>query len=97
MADTLAGHARPRSAGFADLRRAAEGLLPLIEAEADAAEAQSRQSDRVVKALREAGLYSMLLPRALGGGELPFVEAMEIMPAYPGRMPPPAGAAWSRG
>jgi len=79
MADTLASPARTRSAGFSDLWRAAEALLPLIGAEADAAEAQSHQSDRVVAALREAGLYSMLLPRALGGGELPFAEAMEII------------------
>lgn len=79
MADTLDSRDKSRAGAFADLRRAAEGLVPLIEAEADAAEAQSHQSDRVVKALREAGLYSMLLPRALGGGELPFTEAMEII------------------
>lgn len=79
MAETLARQERSRSAGYAELRRVAEELLPLIEAEADAAEAQSHQSDRVVAALRRAGLYSMLLPRALCGGELPFAEAMEII------------------
>jgi alkylation response protein AidB-like acyl-CoA dehydrogenase len=79
MADTLGISGRPRSAGFAGLRQSAEELLPLIEAEADGAESQSHQSDRVVAALRQSGIYAMLLPRALGGGELPFVEAMEII------------------
>jgi alkylation response protein AidB-like acyl-CoA dehydrogenase len=79
MADTLGGSARPRSAAYIELRRRAEELVPLIEAEADAAEGQSHQSDKVVAALRQAGLYSMLLPRALGGGELPFAEAMDII------------------
>ena len=59
--------------------RAAEGLVPLIEAEAEAAERQSHLSDRVVDALRRAGLYAMLLPKSLGGGELPFPDAMEVV------------------
>jgi alkylation response protein AidB-like acyl-CoA dehydrogenase len=79
MADALGGTARPRSAAYIELRRRAEELLPLIEMEAEAAEGQSHQSDKVVAVLRQAGLYSMLLPRALGGGELPFTEAMEII------------------
>jgi alkylation response protein AidB-like acyl-CoA dehydrogenase len=33
----------------------------------------------VVAELRKAGLYSMLLPRDLGGGEIDFVEAMRIV------------------
>lgn len=68
-----------RSAGFAALWHAAERLVPLIEAEAEAAEGLYRQSDRVVAELRGAGLYAMLLPRALGGAELPFAEAMAIV------------------
>ncbi len=79
MADTIGVSGRPRSAAFADLRRSVEELLPLVEAEADAAERQSHQSDRVVAALRKSGIYAMLLPRVLGGSELPFVEAMEII------------------
>ncbi|MGH6989127.1 MAG: acyl-CoA dehydrogenase family protein [Stellaceae bacterium] len=64
---------------IAALREAAEGLIPLIEAEADAAEKAQHQSDKVIAELRKAGLYSMLLPRDLGGGEVPFVEAMRII------------------
>jgi indole-3-acetate monooxygenase len=70
---------RQHSADFARLMASAEELLPMIEAEADTAERQSHQSDRVVAALRRSGVYAMLLPKALGGGELPFIEAMEII------------------
>jgi indole-3-acetate monooxygenase len=67
------------SATFASYRKAVEELLPLIEAEADAAELQSHQSDRVISELRKSGIYSMLLPAELGGAELPFVEAMQLV------------------
>ena len=79
MADTLSASVRARSATFLAHRRAIEELLPLIEAEAEAAERQSHQSDRVVGALRKSGIYAMLLPKELGGGELSFTEAMEII------------------
>ena len=79
MVGTVSSNIRPRSAAFADYWRSVEEVLPLIEAEADAAERQSHQSDRVVAALRQSGVYAMLLPKALGGGELPFIEAMEII------------------
>jgi alkylation response protein AidB-like acyl-CoA dehydrogenase len=64
---------------FAAKRDAAEKLIPLIEAEAEESERAQHQSDKVVAALRQSGLYSMLLPRALGGGELDFVDAMRIV------------------
>jgi alkylation response protein AidB-like acyl-CoA dehydrogenase len=58
---------------------AAEDLVPLIEEDAVEAERIFRQTDRVVTALRRTGIYAMLLPRALGGAELAFVEAMRIV------------------
>jgi len=79
MAGAIDEHYRPRAAAFATYRQAVEELLPLIEAEADLAERQSHQSDRVVGALRRSGIYAMLLPKALGGGELPFPDAMRII------------------
>src|SRR6185437_1954516 len=42
-------------------------------------EKAQHQSDAVIAELRRAGLYSMLLPRELGGGELDFVDAMRIV------------------
>ncbi len=79
MEGTPAGSGRPRSAVLAEHLQTVERLLPLIEAEADAAESQSHQSDRVIAELRRSGIYAMLLPQALGGGELPFVDAMRIV------------------
>jgi alkylation response protein AidB-like acyl-CoA dehydrogenase len=67
------------NATFADLHRAAEDLVPLIEQEAAEAETLTHQSDRVAAAMRRSGLWSMLLPKALGGAELSFVEAMRIV------------------
>ena len=65
---------------FARLRQAAEDLLPLVQADAAEAETLTHQTDRVAAAeLRGAALWSMLLPEALGGAELPFVEAMQIV------------------
>jgi alkylation response protein AidB-like acyl-CoA dehydrogenase len=64
---------------FAAKRDAAEKLIPAIEAAAEESEKTQHQSYKVVGALRQAGLYSMLLPRALGGGEMDFVDAMRIV------------------
>jgi alkylation response protein AidB-like acyl-CoA dehydrogenase len=67
------------AATFPRLKQAAEDLLPLIQADAAEAETLTHQTDRVAAELRGAGLWSMLLPEALGGAELPFVEAMQIV------------------
>ena len=64
---------------FSKLKRAAEDLLPLIQADAAEAEILTHQSDRVAAEMRRSGLWSMLLPAALGGAELSFVEAMQIV------------------
>jgi alkylation response protein AidB-like acyl-CoA dehydrogenase len=58
--------------------QAAQDLLPLIEAEADASEKLNHQSDKVVAELRRTGIYSMLLPKELGGEELSFIDAMRV-------------------
>ena len=64
---------------FPELKLAAENLVPLIEAEAEESETLYRQTDRLVAELRRKGLYSLLTPRELGGAELPYVEAMELV------------------
>ena len=74
--DTMTAEAR---SGLATrYLQAAEALAPLIEAEAEAAERDHHQSDKVVDALRQAGIYAMLLPADLGGGELSFHDAMLV-------------------
>lgn len=62
----------------AQLRQAAEELLPLIQADAAEADTLTHQTDRVASEMRRTGLWSMLLPKALGGAELSFVDAMQI-------------------
>lgn len=64
---------------FDELKRAAEELLPLIESEADEAEQAYHLTDRVAGEFRSAGLYALLVPQDLGGSELPFVEALQLV------------------
>ena len=56
-----------------------DALLPQIEAEAAESDRLTHLSDDIVARLREAGLYSLLLPAELGGAELPHVEAMRVI------------------
>jgi alkylation response protein AidB-like acyl-CoA dehydrogenase len=64
---------------FDDLMRAANALLPLVEAEADESERIYRQTDKLVAEMRRTGLYRVLTPKALGGPELPFADAMRLV------------------
>ena len=70
---------RTTGGNFPALMFATEQLVPLVEEDAKEAERLFRQTDRVVAALREAGIYAMLLPRELGGSELAFADAMRII------------------
>ncbi|MFC5825290.1 acyl-CoA dehydrogenase family protein [Nonomuraea insulae] len=65
-------------AGPALLERARD-LRPLIEREADAAEAQGRLTDPVVDALHEAGITGMWAPAPLGGAELAPTELLAVI------------------
>jgi alkylation response protein AidB-like acyl-CoA dehydrogenase len=56
-----------------------ETLLPLIEKRADEAERIGHLTDDVDAALRQAGLYTMLYPKDVGGAELSHFEAMQIV------------------
>ena len=68
-----------KGTSFEDLRRAANDILPLVEAEADEAERLYHLTDRVVAEFRRKGLYALLTPKVLGGAEMPYVEAMELV------------------
>lgn len=63
----------------ARLTQAAEDIIPLVEAEAAEADRLTHQSDRVAAEMRRTGLWSMLLPKAVGGAELSYVDAMRIV------------------
>jgi len=75
----MEGSIGSKSTSFDDLRRATNEILPLVEAEADEAERLYHLTDRVVTEFRRKGLYSLLTPKALGGPEMPYVEAMELV------------------
>ena len=64
---------------YEQLKHAAHDLLSLVESDADESERLYRQTDRLVAEFRRTGLYAFLIPGSLGGSELPFVEAMEIV------------------
>src|SRR5262245_28580864 len=66
----------------ADYVARARSLGPLIAGAAPMIEAQRELSDAVVAALHEAGLFRVLLPRWLDGGEAPpsvFVQVIEAI------------------
>jgi alkylation response protein AidB-like acyl-CoA dehydrogenase len=58
---------------------AAKGLRPLLEAEADEAERIGHMTDKEVDAMKSAGLYHMLAPHAIGGGEISFVDSLRVI------------------
>lgn len=53
-----------------DLIREAEALAPLLRETAREAELARRPLDHVIDAIRASGLYSLMVPKALGGHEL---------------------------
>ena len=59
--------------------KAARDLVPLIEAEAEQMYAERRVSPKIVDAFRDAGLFWMAAPEALGGGGLRAAETMRIV------------------
>ena len=69
-----------REAAPVDTIARARALAPLLAAHAARIEAERTLTPEVVAALHEAGLFRMLLPRSIGGAEVPplqFVQAVE--------------------
>ncbi len=61
-----------------DLVDRARALAPLIEAEAEAAEAAGTLSAPVVDAVRQAGLFTTMVPGELGGAEADVATALAV-------------------
>jgi indole-3-acetate monooxygenase len=61
-----------------DLVERARALAPLIRQEADEIEQTRRLTEPVVTALVENGLYRALLPKSLGGAEVPLATFMQM-------------------
>jgi alkylation response protein AidB-like acyl-CoA dehydrogenase len=53
-----------------------ERLLPLAAEHAEASERSRQLAEPVVEALRQAGVFQMLVPRAIGGGETDLAAAV---------------------
>src|SRR5207248_1964900 len=58
---------------------AARALRPLIEASADQIERECQLTEPVVEALASAGLFTMLVPRELGGAQIDPVTYVRIV------------------
>jgi len=59
----------------------AEALRPLLAGNSEANEAAGALAPQTVAALREGGLFQMLIPRCFGGAEVDPVEALRIIEA----------------
>lgn len=80
MNTTLAApRAATDSSGVPDRLRTISGLAPLLQAEADEGERICRLTDKAVDAIRDAGLFHMLLPKEVGGQEVSYLEALRAV------------------
>jgi len=71
----------------AEMKDRARALLPHIAASAEETERQRRLPEPLVTELIDAGLFRLLLPRALGGAEIDPVTFVEIMQAVASAAP----------
>ncbi|HEX4192686.1 MAG TPA: acyl-CoA dehydrogenase family protein, partial [Stellaceae bacterium] len=58
-------------AAGSDITDRARALRPLLAAEADAIERDRQLTPNIVAALTEGGFYKLLLPKNIGGAEVP--------------------------
>jgi len=75
----MEGSVGSKGVSYEDLKRATNEILPLVEAEADESERLYHLTDRLVAEFRRTGLYALLIPKVLGGLEIPYVEAMRLV------------------
>lgn len=69
-------HAAPPS--FAELKRRAERLIPVLRERAQDAETLRRLPDATIADLHDAGLFRLHQPARVGGSELPFRAIVEL-------------------
>jgi alkylation response protein AidB-like acyl-CoA dehydrogenase len=76
---TLATHESDLAAGVDESYvEQARKLAPLIEAEAAASEELGTLAPSVVEAIRESGLFNLMIPAELGGSEVNAVTAISV-------------------
>ena len=79
MSPTSTARVTAAALDYSQLMRAAEAMLPLVEAEAAEAERLTHMTDKVVAQFRKAGLNLMLTPKELGGAQLSYSDSMRIV------------------
>lgn len=62
-----------------DLIATAKALRPLLEREAEATEAAGTASGPAVDAMREAGMFALMVPQSLGGLEVDLTTFTQVM------------------
>lgn len=70
----------------------ARRIAPLVRAEAEESERIGTMTDKVVAAIKEQGLFWMLIPRSLGGPQAPMTDCMQ---AWEEIAAADASAGWS--
>ena len=71
--------AEPDSLKQSTRLRSISNLVPLLQAEADEGEKICRLTDEAVHAIREAGLFHMLLPKELSGQQASYIDALQAV------------------
>ncbi len=64
---------------FSDYMKKANAMRELIESKAAEAEKLTHMTDEVVAEFKRTGLYKLLWPSEIGGAQLSFTEALEIV------------------
>lgn len=75
--ETASAHMAPRTQK--DRLRATRHILPLLTEEAGEAERLTHITDAAIDAMKSAGLLHLLLPAALHGEQVCYIDAMEIL------------------
>ena len=57
----------------------AQKLAPIIREHADRAEREAQMPREVIDAFHDAGLFRILLPRQMGGGELTIPDTLRLV------------------
>src|SRR5216684_821212 len=64
-----------------DVLAAVKALAPLLRAASDEVESERSLTEPLVQAMVDAGLYRLLLPRSLGGGEMDPLAYFDVIEA----------------
>ncbi|MGV9937171.1 acyl-CoA dehydrogenase family protein [Streptomyces olivaceoviridis] len=78
MTASISGERAPLTEPTRRLMAAAQEIAPVLRRSADAAERDSRLTPEAERALREAGLFRLGVPKRWGGAELAPADSMEV-------------------